>query len=80
MYNHGPCKHGLDFKEKMIDVTTTVALNLTFLLTLGIGFLMFLGHVIACTVILMLAGAARFLAFSSASLWNRLRAADATAN
>lgn len=58
----------------MIDATTTLALNLTFLATLGIAFLMFLGHVIAFTAILMLAGAARFLAFSSASLWNRLRA------
>jgi hypothetical protein len=58
----------------MTDVTATVALNLTFLVTLGIAFLMFLCHVIAFTAILMLAGAARFLTFSSTSLWNRLRA------
>ena len=58
----------------MIDVTTTLALNLAFLVTLGIAFLMFLGHVITFTTILMLAGAARLIAFSSASLWNRLRA------
>jgi hypothetical protein len=60
----------------MMDVTTTVALNLTFLVTLGIGFLMFLGHVFMFATVLMLAGAARFIALTYTVLWNQLPAAD----
>jgi hypothetical protein len=48
--------------------TTTTALNLTFLMTLGIGFLMFLGQVLAFTTILVLVGGARLAALSFAAL------------
>jgi len=58
----------------MMDDTTTVALNLTFLMTLGIGFLMFLGHVLVFTTFLMLLGAGRFVALTFTGLWNRLPA------
>lgn len=57
-----------------MDDTTTVALNLTYLMTLGIGFLMLPGHVLAFTTILMLVGAGRFVALSFTALWNRLPA------
>jgi hypothetical protein len=55
-----------------MDDTTTIALNLTFLMTLGIGFLMFLCHVFMVATVLMLAGAARFVALTYTALWNRL--------
>lgn len=58
-----------------MDVST-VALNMTFLMTLGIGFLMFLAHVLIFTTMLMLAGAARSAAHQKRpySLQIRLRA------
>jgi hypothetical protein len=61
----------------MVDVST-LALNMTFLMTLGIGFLMFLAHVLMFTTILMLAGATRFAALAFTALWNRLRMAEVT--
>ncbi|WP_427134347.1 hypothetical protein [Pseudarthrobacter sp. S9] len=45
-----------------MDDSTTTALNLTFLMTLGMAFLMFLGHLAVFTAILLLAGAGRVLA------------------
>jgi uncharacterized membrane protein len=51
-----------------MDVST-VALNLTFLLTLGIGFLMFLAHVLMLTTMLMLAGTAHSAAVTLTALW-----------
>ncbi|MCU1522347.1 MAG: hypothetical protein JWN19_2732 [Arthrobacter sp.] len=55
---------------------STLALNMTFLMTLGIGFLMFLAHVLMCATVLLLAGAARFAALTFTALWNRLRMAE----
>jgi hypothetical protein len=59
----------------MMDVST-LALNMTFLMTLGIGFLIFLAHVLIFTTMLMLAGAARLAALAFTALWNRLRMAE----
>lgn len=53
--------------------TTTIALNLTFLMTLCIGFLLFLGHVLAFTTILVLVGGGRFIAMSFAAFRNHKR-------
>lgn len=58
-----------------MDVST-VALNLTFLLTLGIGFLIFLAHILIFTTMLMLAGSAHLAALTFTSLWNRFRTAE----
>jgi hypothetical protein len=55
----------------MMEVTTTAVLNLTFLMTLGIGFLMFLGHTFMFATVLMLAGAARLIVLTFTALWNR---------
>lgn len=60
-----------------MDVST-VALNMTFLLTLGIGFLIFLCHILIFTTTLMLAGAAHLAALTFTALWNRLRMAEVT--
>lgn len=60
-----------------MDVST-VALNMTFLLTLGIGFLIFLAHVLIFTTMLMLAGAAHLAARTFTALLNRLRTAEVT--
>ena len=49
----------------------TIALNLTFLMTLGIGFLMFLGHVLTFTTILVLVGVGRLVALSCTAFWRR---------
>ena len=57
-----------------MDVST-VALNMTFLMTLGIGFLIFLAHVLIFTTMLMMAGAAHLTALTFTALWNRLRMA-----
>ncbi|HEY8701042.1 MAG TPA: hypothetical protein VIM08_08785 [Arthrobacter sp.] len=57
---------------------STVALNMTFLMTLGIGFLIFLAHVLIFTTMLMLAGAAHLAALTFTALWNRLRMAEVT--
>lgn len=54
----------------MMDVST-VALNMTFLMTLGIGFLIFLAHVLIFTTMLMLAGAAHLTALTFTALSNR---------
>lgn len=51
--------------------TTTIALSLTFLMTLGIGFLMFLGHFLAFTTILVLVGGGRFITLSFAAFCHR---------
>ncbi|MCB5272675.1 hypothetical protein BJG92_00177 [Arthrobacter sp. SO5] len=53
----------------------TVALNLTFLLTIGIGFLMFRAHVLL-TTLLTLAGDAHSAAVTLTALWNWLRIAE----
>ncbi|QHK18947.1 hypothetical protein GU243_03320 [Pseudarthrobacter psychrotolerans] len=63
----------------MMDVST-LALNMTFLLTLGIGFLMFLAHVLIFTTMLMLAGAAHSAAVTFTALWTWLRPAEVTNN
>jgi len=60
-----------------MDVST-FALNMTFLLTLGIGFLIFLAHILIFTTMLMLAGAAHLAALTFTALWNRLRMPGAT--
>lgn len=60
-----------------MDVST-VALNMTFLMTLGIGFLIFLAHVLIFTTMLMLAGAAHLAALTFTALRNRLRMAEMT--
>jgi hypothetical protein len=52
----------------MIDVST-LALNMTFLMTLGIGLLMFLTHVLVFTIMLMLAGAARLAVLTFTAIW-----------
>lgn len=57
---------------------STVALNMTFLLTLGIGFLIFLTHILIFTTLLMLAGSAHLAALTFTTLWNRLRMAEVT--
>jgi hypothetical protein len=62
-----------------MDVST-VALNLTFLLTLGIGFLIFLAHILIFTTVLMLAGAAHLAALTFTALWNRPRRAEVTSH
>lgn len=51
-----------------MDDTTIVALNLIFLMTLGIGFMMFLGHVLVFTTFLILVGAGRFVALGFTAL------------
>jgi hypothetical protein len=48
-----------------------IALNMTFLVTLGIGSLMFLAHVLMFTTILILAGAARLAVLTFTALWER---------
>jgi hypothetical protein len=48
---------------------STVAFNMTFVMTLGIGFLVFLAQVFIFTGVLMLAGAARLAAIIIAALW-----------
>jgi hypothetical protein len=53
-----------------MDVST-LALNMTFLMTLGIGFLIFLAHVLVFTIMLMLAGAARLALLTFTALWER---------
>ena len=60
----------------MLDVST-VALNMTFLVTLGIGFLIFLAHVLIFATILMLAGAARLTALAFTALFNWLLTVEA---
>ena len=55
----------------MVADTTTIALNLTFLTTLGAGFLMFLGHFMAFAAILVLVGGGRFITLSSAAFCHR---------
>ena len=57
-----------------MDVST-VALNMTFLMTLSIGFLIFLAHVLIFTAMLMMAGAAHLTALTFTALWNWLRMA-----
>lgn len=57
-----------------MDVST-VALNMTFLMTVGIGFLIFLAHALIFTTMLMLAGVAHLAAMTFTALWNRLRMA-----
>jgi len=54
-----------------MDVST-VALNMTFLMTVGIGFLILLANALIFTTMLMLAGAAHLAAMTFAALWNRL--------
>jgi hypothetical protein len=54
-----------------VEITTTVALNLTFLMTLGIAHLMFLGHVLVFTSVLALVGAVRFVAVTFTSFERR---------
>lgn len=56
---------------KMMADTTTIAFSLTLLMTLGIGYLMFLGHALAFTTILVLAGGAKLAALSFRSLWGQ---------
>lgn len=57
---------------------STVALNMIFLLTVGIGFLIFLAHVLIFTTMLMLASAAHLAAVTFTALWNRFRRAQVT--
>jgi hypothetical protein len=47
------------------------ALHMTFLLTLGLGFLFFLAHLLIFTSVLMLAGAARLAALTFTALRDR---------
>ena len=54
-----------------MGVTATVALRLTFLMTLGIGRLMFLGHALVFTSVAPLVGAFRFVAATFTAFWNR---------
>jgi hypothetical protein len=54
----------------MMDVST-LALNMTFLMTLGIGSLIFLAHILMFTTILMLAGAARLAVLTFTALWKK---------
>jgi len=54
-----------------VGVTATVALSLTFLMTLGIGLLMFLGHALVFTSVATLVGAFRFVAVTFTAFWNR---------
>jgi hypothetical protein len=61
----------------MMDVST-VALNMTFLLTLGIGFLIFLAHILIFTTMLMLAGTTHLAALTFTALWHRLRLTEVT--
>jgi hypothetical protein len=63
----------------MMDVST-VALNMTFLVTLGIGFLIFLAYILLFVTILMLAGAAYLAALTFTAIWNCLPRAEATAS
>lgn len=44
-----------------MEFTTTLALNLTFLATLGIGFLLFLCHVGMIVTVLILTGIGRLM-------------------
>jgi hypothetical protein len=55
----------------MMDVST-LAVHMTFLLTLGLAFLFFLGHVLVFTTVLMLGGAAQLAALMFTALWDRL--------
>jgi hypothetical protein len=55
----------------MMDVST-LALNMTFLMTLGIGLLMFLTHVLFLTIMLMLAGASRLAVLTFTAIWKRM--------
>jgi hypothetical protein len=61
----------------MMDVST-VALNMTFLMTLGIGFLIFLVHILIFTTMLKLGGTAHLAAPTFTALRNRLRIAEMT--
>jgi hypothetical protein len=60
----------------VLDVST-VAMNMTFLVTLGIGFLIFLAHVLIFATILVLAGAARLTALAFTALFNWLLTVEA---